>query len=116
MKLMHGRAAVPLRWKPLGPVYRALSCLALGILLGLAPLFFAYQYRTRNDPWKFDPPAYALRDHDGKPRIFTTQSPAELSKSFRGLSHHELIKWMRSRPSKWIAIGGKVDRVEVLPE
>ena len=104
------------RWKALGPIVQTALCAALGVMIALSLVFLTHRYRERNDPWKIEPPAYALQDHRGKRRVFTTLSPAELSNALEKLNRHDLIKWMRARPPKWIAIGGKIDRTEVMAD
>jgi hypothetical protein len=96
-----------------------LLCLALGI--ACATLLRSYllqlndHIRQLNDPWKANAPAYARQGYsngyDGKQRVFTNLTPAQLTNALERLSPQGVKSWLHSQPAKWIAIGGKIERV-----
>jgi hypothetical protein len=51
--------------------------------------------------------------YNGKHRIFTNLTPAQLTNTLERLSPQGVKPWLRSRPAKWIAIGGKIESVSL---
>jgi len=67
-----------------------------------------------NDPWKANAPAYTRQSYNGKQRVFTNLTPAQLTNTLERLSPQGVKRWLRSQPAKWIAIGGRIAQVSLI--
>jgi hypothetical protein len=103
--------------KKLRFVGSVLLCLALGIACAMLLRSYLLQLNDRiwqlNDPWKANAPAYARQGYSGKQRVFTKLTPAQLTNTLERLSPQGVKRWLRTQPARWIAIGGKIERVSL---